>query len=74
MLLFTNCDFLQMNSYDGDGRKTLKYIQKQRNKGKIPRLVALPSPVYKIGGRLFSEAREPETSRTCPKWDWDPNL
>ena len=30
-----------MNSYDGDGRKTPKYIQKQ---GKIPRLVALPSP------------------------------
>ena len=36
--------FYQMNSYDGDGRKTPKYIQKQRNKGKIPRLVALPSP------------------------------
>ena len=39
MILFTNCDFLQMNSYDGDGRKTPKYIQKQKNKGKIPRLV-----------------------------------
>ena len=44
MILFTTCDFLQMNSYDGDGRKTPKYIQKQRNKGKIPRLVDLPSP------------------------------
>ena len=44
MILFTNCEFLQMNSYDGDGRKTPKYIQKQRNKGKIPRLVAFPSP------------------------------
>ena len=31
-------------------------------------------PVYKIGGRLFSGAKEPETSRTCPRWDWDPNL
>ena len=38
-----NLWFLQMNAYDGDGRKTPKYIQKQRNKGKIPRLVALPS-------------------------------
>ena len=28
----------------GMGEKTPKYIQKQRNKGKIPRLVALPSP------------------------------
>ena len=64
MILFTNCDFLQMNSYDGDGRKTPKYIQKQRNKEKSP--VWLPShpPVYKIGGRLFSGAKEPETSRT----------
>ena len=53
-----NLLFLQMNSYDGDGRKTPKYIQKQRNKGKIPRLVALPSPVYKIGGRLFSGAKD----------------
>ena len=72
MILFTSCGFLQMNSYDGDGRKTPKYIQKQR---KNPRLVALPSPpVYKIGGRLFSGAKAPETSRTCPRWDWDPNL
>ena len=44
MILFTICDFLQMNSYDGDGRKKTKYIQKQKTKGKIPRLVALPSP------------------------------
>ena len=28
MIFFTNCDFLQMNWYDG--RKTPKYIQKQR--------------------------------------------
>ena len=74
MILFTNCDFLQMNSYDGDGRKTPKYIQKQKTKEKSP--IWLPShpPIYKIGGRLFSGAKEPETSRTCPRWDRNPNL
>ena len=45
-----------------------------KNKGKIPRLVALPSPVYKIGGRMSSGAKEPETSRTYPRWDRNPNL
>ena len=44
MILFTNCDFLQMNSYDGDGRKTPKYIQKQRNKGKNPPFGCPPIP------------------------------
>ena len=45
-----------------------------KNKEKSP--VWLPShpPVYKIGGRLFSGAKDPETSRTCPRWGWDPNL
>ena len=22
----------------------------------------------------FPGRKEPKTSRTCPKWDWDPNL
>ena len=45
-----------------------------KNKEKSP--VWLPShpPVYKIGGRLFSGAKDPETSRTWPRWGWDPNL
>ena len=45
-----------------------------KNKEKSP--VWLPShpPVYKIGGRLFSGAKEPETSRTYPRWGRDPNL
>ena len=63
-----------MDSYDGDGRKNPEIYTTTKKQGKIPRLVALPSPVYKIGGRLFSGAKEPETSRTCPRWDWDPNL
>ena len=33
-----------MNSYDGDGRKTPKYIQKQRNKGKNPPFGCPPIP------------------------------
>ena len=38
--------------------------------------VWLPShpPVNKIGGRLFSGAKEPKTSRTYPRWDGNPNL
>ena len=57
------------NEYDGNGRKTPKYIQKQKTKEKSP--VWLPShpPVYKIGGWLFSGAKEPET-----RWDRNPNL
>ena len=50
------------------------YTKTKKQRKKSP--VWLPShpPVYKIGGRLFSGAKEPETSRTCPRWDWDPNL
>ena len=75
MILFTTFDFYKMNSYDGDGRKTPKYIQKQRNKGKIPRLVAPPiPPSIKLEADCFPGRKEPETSRTYPRWDWDPNL
>ena len=54
------------NEYDGNGRKTPKYIQ-TKNKEKLP--VWLPShpPVCKIGGWLFSGAKEPKTSRTLAK-------
>ena len=32
-------------------------------------------PVYENGGRLFSGVRKtPKTSRTYPRWDWDPTL
>ena len=37
----------------GMGEKTRK-IYTWKNKEKIPRLVALPSPLYEIGRRLFS--------------------
>ena len=38
------------NEYDGNGRKTPKYIQKQKTKEKSP--IWLPShpPVYKVRG------------------------
>ena len=35
MILFTICDLFIMNVYDGDGRKTPKYIQSE-NQGKNP--------------------------------------
>ena len=47
--------FLQMNSYDGDGRKTPKYIQKQRNKGKNPPFgwPPIPPPSIKLEADCF---------------------
>ena len=65
-------DLFTMNMM-GMGEKNPKYIQ-AKNKEKFP--VWLPShlPVYKIGGRLFSGAKELKTSRTYPRSDWDPNL
>ena len=65
MVLFTSMNVMGM------GEKPRNIY---KNKGKIPRLVALHPPVYKIGGRLFSGAKEPETSRTYPRWGRDPNL
>ena len=72
MILFYNIWFIY-NEYDGNGRKKPE-IYTGEKQGKIHRLVALPSPVYKIGGRLFSGAKEPKTSRTYTRLDWDPNL
>ena len=62
MIFFYNIWFIY-NGYDGNGRKTPKYIY-TKNKEKF--LVWLPSHplVYKIGGRLLSGAKEPETL-TC---------
>ena len=55
-----------MNLYAGDERKTPKYVQNE-NQGKIPRLVALPSPrLRKWRPTVF---RCPKTSRTYPRWD-----
>ena len=48
--------YLQKMLYDGDGRKTPKY--KNENKEKILRLVTLPSPRLQNAGRLFSGARK----------------
>ena len=60
MMLFTIYDLLTMGMM-GMGEK-------------IPRSVTLPSPVYKIGCRLFSGAKEPKKSRTYPRWDGGPSL
>ena len=54
MILFTNYDFLQMDSYDGDGRKNPEIYTTKKKQGKIPRLVALPSPPsIKLGADCF---------------------
>ena len=31
-------------------------------------------PSLKSEADCFPGRKEPKTSRTCPKWDWDPNL
>ena len=56
------------------GEKPRNIYKNKETKEKSPVWLPSHSPVYKIGGRLFSGAKEPETSRTCPRWDWDPNL
>ena len=66
-------DLFTMNMM-GMGEKPRNMYKSKKQKEKFP--VWLPShpPVYKIGGRLFSGTKEPETSRTCPRWDRNPNL
>ena len=39
--------------YNGNGRKTPKYKNECQNQGKIPRLVALPSPFYEMAADCF---------------------
>ena len=58
MILFTNCDFLQMNSYDGDGGKPPKYIQKQK-KRKNPPCGCPPIPLsIKLEADCFSGRKD----------------
>ena len=74
MILFTIYHLFTMNKYDRNGRRTPKYIQ-TKTKEKTPRLVALPSPVYDNGERLFSGVRKHrKTTRACPRWDGAPIL
>ena len=55
--------FLQMNSYDGDGRKNPEIYTETKEKSPV----WLPShPVYKIGGRLFSGAKRTENKPDLP--------
>ena len=58
----------------GMGEKPRNIYKNKETKEKSP--VWLPShpPVYKIGGRLFSGSKVPETSRTFPRWGREPNL
>ena len=53
--------------YDGNGRKknTLKYT-KDKTKEKIPRLVALPSPVYKVEADYFPMSKNTENKPDLP--------
>ena len=44
MILFTNCDFLQMNSYDGDGRKKTRNIYNNKETRKNPPFGCPPIP------------------------------
>ena len=76
MILFTVYDLFTMNIYDGNGRKTPKYVQ-TKTKEKFP--VWLPSypPVYekkKWSLTVFRCPKTPKTSRTYPRWDGGPSL
>ena len=67
-----NLRFLQMNSYDGDGRKNPEIYTETKEKSPV----WLPShpPVYKLEADCFPGREEPKTSRTYPRWGRDPNL
>ena len=59
--------YLQKMIYDGDGRKTPKYENEYENQGKkIPRLVALPSPVYEIEADYFPVPENTENKPDLP--------
>ena len=73
MILFTIYGLFTMDMM-GMGEKTPKNIYTWKNKEKFPVWLSSHPPVYKIGGWLFSEAKEPETSRTYPRWYGNPNL
>ena len=62
------------NGYDRNGRKKPEKYIYTKNKEKFPVWFPSHPPVYKIGGRLFSGSKKPETSRTYPRWDGNPNL
>ena len=75
MILFTVYDLFTMNIYDGNGRKTPKYVQTKTKEKKIPRLVALlSSRLRKCRPTVFRCLKRPKTSRTCPRWDGGPSL
>ena len=57
MILFIIYGLFTKILYDGDVRKTPKDT-KNKTKEKIDRLVALPSPRLRSGGRLFSGVRK----------------
>ena len=56
--------YLQKMLNDGDGRKPSKY--RNDNKEKIPRLITLPSPVYKIEANFFPVPENPENKHDLP--------
>ena len=60
MILFAIYDLFIMNVIWWEWEKNTKYNKtKKRNQGKdFPRLVALPSPRQRNGGRLFSDNRK----------------
>ena len=72
MILFTMYDFLQWIWWELE-KNPEKHIY-TKNKEKSPVWFPSHPPVYKIGGRLFSGSKMPETSRTYPRWGGIPTL
>ena len=63
MILFTVNDLFTMHIYDGNGRKTPKYMQMKT----IP-------PSTEMEADCFRCPKTPKTSRTYPRWDGGPSL
>ena len=64
MILLTIDDLFTKDLYDGNGRKTMKY--KNENKERIPRLVNLPTTVYKMEADCFPVPENAENKPDLP--------
>ena len=63
MILFTKYDFIYKMLYVGDGRKN---IETKKEREKIPRLVALPSPFYDMEADCFPESENADIKPDLP--------
>ena len=73
-MIFIYKIWFMYNDIMGMVEKNPKKIIYKKNKEKFPVWFPSHPPIYRIGGRLFSGSKKPETSRTYPRCGGNPNL